>query len=174
MAAGRGVIATAAAAALGEEDTGDKAGLGVEQLEVVENRFVGGVLSIVVVVVVVVAVIEAGGVRWIIIELLGSAAVWPPLVLCDFECRISRFMRPEEKLHKWHLYICWGVELEPPKPPPALLPPTTGDRMVDEPRMRTSCSLVGRIGVLTLGDEEDEELARILVVPLTGELASCT
>lgn len=75
----------------GGDDTGDKAGLGVEQLDAVENRFVG-------------VIVEADVDDRLVNEFRRlSSEASPPLVLlllCDFEWRISRFIRPEEKLHK--------------------------------------------------------------------------
>lgn len=120
LAAGVETTAAATATVTDEddgEDTGDKAGLEVEQLEAVEKRFVG-------------VDMVAVDCRCWIMELLASplALLLLDMALCDLECRIRRFIRPEEKLHKWHLYICCGVALEPPLPLIPEPPPIAGDR----------------------------------------------
>lgn len=154
-------VAVVVVVAAAGDPTGDKAGLDVEQLDVVENRLVG------------VSNIEVGVDDDDIVDRLANELRRLPsesdaelLLLCDFECRMSRFMRPDEKLHKWHLYICCDEEPPPvPPPPPPLLemppPLMDGDRVVDAPRIRTSCSLVVTLLRTTI---DGDALARMVVV----------
>lgn len=147
------------------EDTGDKAGLGVEQLDVVEKRFVGVIVE---------EVVERLANEFRRLSRVASLPL--PAELCDFEWRMSRFIRLEEKLHKWHLYNCCVGELASPTPP--LTGFTARDRFVDELRMRTSCSLFGRtVNAAPLGDADtrvllfgvvDTEL-RLAVATTTGD-----
>lgn len=110
------------------------------QLDAVEKRFCGG----------------GGGVNMNLLEdkerrraMASELLLLLFVFVCVLECRMSRFILPDEKLHNWHLYCCCCCSCWDEAPPPdaLILAPNIGDGVVELLKMRTSCSLVGRNGV---------------------------